>query len=471
VITVSTGGACDQNASWRLGVGKTRVPFLGLAALRAGELRAILCEMAELLESVLPLARREVRATVLRRPFTAACWRDTLFLLIGFVTGVAGFTFVVAAVSTAASLSILIIGLPVAVLVAHADRWWCNLERWRVRMVDGAAIPSAYGRQEGGGFISRSLSVLRDRHTWLDAVWMFVSFPLGLVGFILAIAGWTAVFALLTGPIWGWSIPGWLHTHDVAASIISPFLAYPAAVLVAWLLRGWALLHVRIAHGLLGPSRAELERRVETLAVTRAGAVDAAVTELQRVERDLHDGAQARLVALAMDLGLAEQRLSSADPETALEHVASARTQAREAMAELRQLVRGIGPSILQDRGLDAALTALVSGRHPPVELSVELAGTEVGARETAAYFVVAEALANARKHASATRIDVRVWEDPERRLIVEVGDDGVGGASFDTGSGLSGLAKRVAALDGTLTVMSPSGGPTTVRAELPCES
>jgi signal transduction histidine kinase len=195
------------------------------------------------------------------------------------------------------------------------------------------------------------------------------------------------------------------------------------------------------------------------------------VSELQRVERDLHDGAQARLVALAMDLGLAEQRLANSDPETALEHVSSARGQARAAMAELRDLVRGIGPSILQDRGLDAALTALVSGRNPPVELNVRLHGNDVKARETAAYFVVAEALANARKHSQATRISVHVWEDAAEQLTVEVVDNGIGGADPEAGSGLSGLRKRVAALDGRLTLSSPAGGPTTVRAELPCAS
>jgi signal transduction histidine kinase len=223
---------------------------------------------------------------------------------------------------------------------------------------------------------------------------------------------------------------------------------------------------------LLGESRAEmLERRVETLAETRAGAVDAAVAELQRVERDLHDGAQARLVALAMDLGLAEQRLANADPETAMEHVAAARGQAREAMAELRDLVRGIGPSILTDRGLDAALTALVAGRHPPVTLRSEYPGADVGAREIAAYFVVSEALTNARKHALASTISVHVWADAAQRLLVEVVDDGVGGADMRDGSGLTGLAKRLAALDGTLNVSSPHGGPTTVRAEIPCAS
>ncbi len=140
-------------------------------------------------------------------------------------------------------------------------------------------------------------------------------------------------------------------------------------------------------------------------------------------------------------------------------------------MAELRDLVRGIGPSILHDRGLDAALTALVSGRNPPVELNVELSGTEVASRETAAYFVVAEALTNARKHAHATHISVHIWEDTEERMVVEVTDDGIGGADPESGSGLAGLSKRVAALDGTFTVSSPGGGPTSVHAELPCAS
>jgi len=245
-----------------------------------------------------------------------------------------------------------------------------------------------------------------------------------------------------------------------------------AAVVGAWVVRGLAWGQASLVAVMLGPSRTEaLETRVQTLAETRAGAFDAAVAELQRVERDLHDGAQARLVALAMDLGLAEQRLAHADPATALEHVASARGQARAAMAELRDLVRGIAPSILNDRGLDAALTALVSGRNPPVELRVELPERPVGPRETAAYFVAAEALTNARKHAAASRVAVHAWENAADKLIVEVIDDGVGGADPEAGSGLSGLRKRVAALDGTLTVVSPRGGPTTVRAEFPCGS
>jgi signal transduction histidine kinase len=149
--------------------------------------------------------------------------------------------------------------------------------------------------------------------------------------------------------------------------------------------------------------------------------------------------------------------------------VAAARGQAQAAMAELRDLVRGIAPSILGDRGLDAALTALVSGREPPVDLRVEVPPRAVGPAEIAAYFVVAEALTNARKHARASRISVRVWL-LDGRLIAEVEDDGVGGADPAGGSGLAGLRKRVAALDGVLVVSSPVGGPTRVRAEIPCE-
>jgi signal transduction histidine kinase len=412
---------------------------------------------------------QQLALTIARRPITRDCWRESGYLLVSFFTGLTGFIVIVTGVSLVAGLAILIIGIPLAVLLAHFDRWWCGIDRNLAALVLGEPIPARYRPRQGTGWISRAVSILSDKQTWLDAVWMLIAFPLGLVGFFFVVTLWSIVFALLTGPIWGWSIPGWLHTHVVAASILSPFLAVPAAIASAWIVRGLALANASIARWLLGPNRTEeLEERVETLSETRAGAVDAAHSELQRVERDLHDGAQARLVALAMDLGLAEQRLANSDPETAMEHVANARGQARAAMAELRDLVRGIGPSILHDHGLDAALTALVTGRNPPVELRVEVRKGEVNARETAAYFVVAEALANARKHAHASRISVRAWDDAANRLIVEVVDDGVGGADVDGGSGLSGLRKRVAALDGVLSVASPAGGPTTVRAEFP---
>jgi signal transduction histidine kinase len=409
---------------------------------------------------------------IVRRPLTRACLRDTRYLIVAFVTGTLGFTFIVSAISTAAGLSILIIGLPTAVLFVRCDRWWCQFERSRAAAVLQRQIPARYAPASGEGRIRRWLSVLADRQNWFDALWMFVAFPVCVVGFVVVVTVWVVVATLLTLPIYAWSLPGWVAQHVVLYSIAGPFVAIAAAVIGAWLMHGVVLAHASLAAVTLGHGRAEvLEQRVQALSETRAGAVDAATTELARVERDLHDGAQARLVALAMDLGMAEQRLAQADPETAREHVANARGQARAAMAELRDLVRGIGPSVLHDRGLDAALTALVAGRSPPVDLRVDLPARDAGARETAAYFVAAEALANARKHAAASRISIGVWEDAGGRLVVEVVDDGVGGADAGAGSGLAGLRKRVAALDGTLAVASPSGGPTTVRAELPCAS
>jgi signal transduction histidine kinase len=425
--------------------------------------------VADLLAAKLGADARLARSVLTRHLLTPTSGRETLYLLVSPLTGLLGFVMFTVIAPLAFGLSFLIVGIALALVLARVDRGWCGIERRRAALVLGAPIPELYAEPQGQGFVARRLSVLTDRQTWLDALWMLAALPLGALGAAVALLAWLGLPALLAAPIYLWSIPGWIHTHDVALSIIAPFLAVPAAVLGAWLLHPTAVGHARLAARILGPSRSQLlARRVQSLAETRAGAVDAAVGELQRVERDLHDGAQARLVALAMDLGLAEQRLSASDPDSAREHVAAARTQARAAMAELRHLVRGIGPSILQDRGLDAALTALVAGRTPPVDLYVKLPKARAGARETAAYFVVAEALANARKHAAADQIWVRVWESDERRLIVEVVDNGVGGAIVDSGSGLTGLRQRVAALDGELEVDSPPGGPTTVRAELP---
>ena len=410
--------------------------------------------------------------TILRRPLTAACWRETAYLLLGLITGTVSFAAVVTGVSTAAGLAILIIGLPIAVLVAHFDRWICEVDRVRAALVLGRRVPAVYARPTGDHQIARWISVLRDRQTLRDIIWVVAGFPVAVAGFVIAVTMWATTLALLAAPfyLWAGNQGTWVNNHVVLVSVLAPIAGVPVAVLSAWAVHGTALLQAKMAAALLGPSRSgALERRVESLFQSRAGAVDAATSELARVERDLHDGAQARLVALSMDLGLAEQRLAGDDPGGALSHVAAARGQARAALSELRDLVRGIGPSILHDRGLDAALTALVTGDNPPIDLRASITRKDVGAREIATYFVVAEAVANARKHADASRISVHVWEDASRSLIAEISDDGVGGADESSGSGLAGLRKRVAALDGMLTVTSPEGGPTTIRAELPC--
>ena len=235
-----------------------------------------------------------------------------------------------------------------------------------------------------------------------------------------------------------------------------------------WPALGLALTLVvhRIAAYVTRGSR--LTQRVDVLEQTRAGAVNAQEAELRRIERDLHDGAQARLVALGMSLGLAEQKFAS-DPESAQQLVAEARLGVGEALRELRDLARGIHPPVLSDRGLGAALETLADRSAVPVTVSVELEERLPDAVETAAYFVAAEALTNASKHSGASRIEIEVRRELDR-LKVAISDDGAGGADAE-GGGLTGLRRRVEALDGTLAVSSPAGGPTTIRAELPCAS
>jgi signal transduction histidine kinase len=220
-----------------------------------------------------------------------------------------------------------------------------------------------------------------------------------------------------------------------------------------------AAVHAAVVYGLRS-------HRIERLEQSRAAAVDVQESEIRRIERDLHDGAQARLVALGMSLGMAEEKLRT-DPDGALALLAEARTGAKEALDELRDLARGIRPPILTDRGLEAAVDALAVRAPVPVEVSVELDRRPPAAVETAAYFVAAEALANAIKHADATRVEVRILRG-SGAVVVEIEDDGRGGAD-PSGNGLTGLRQRVDALDGFLRVSSPAGGPTTVRAELPC--
>jgi signal transduction histidine kinase len=210
------------------------------------------------------------------------------------------------------------------------------------------------------------------------------------------------------------------------------------------------------------------QERIAVLETTRAGAVDQQETELRRIERDLHDGAQARLVALGMSLGLAEQKFDS-DPAAAQQLLADARRGAHEALEELRDLARGIHPPVLADRGLEAAIAALADRTPLRVNVAVDVDKRPAPPVESAAYFIVAEALANTGKHANADQVDIAIRRDGDE-LVVEVVDDGEGGAD-PNGNGLGGLARRVEALDGTLVVTSPAGGPTTLRVVMPCGS
>jgi signal transduction histidine kinase len=221
---------------------------------------------------------------------------------------------------------------------------------------------------------------------------------------------------------------------------------------------------------LLGLPRVEaLEARVEALDASRTAALDSAEAERRRIERDLHDGAQQRLVALGMDLGRAKEHFGS-DPDRALELITSAHEEAKEALAELRHLVRGFHPAILEDRGLDAALSSVVARCPVPVALAIDVPKRPTAPIESTIYFVVTEALANVAKHSAATRASISISARGDR-LVVEVADNGVGGAQRSPGSGLAGLAERVSAVGGRMMVVSPIGGPTSLFVEIPCAS
>jgi signal transduction histidine kinase len=296
------------------------------------------------------------------------------------------------------------------------------------------------------------------------------------------------VWASVGGAFWpGWvlaataftvSLHWWLRRAPTAIARVTGSAAiFEAFHIVLWALGGggyfwpiWTALGFALAVALFAVAqrRFRLQQRIEVLETTRAGAVDVQDSDLRRIERDLHDGAQARLVALGMNLGLAEQKLAG-DPQAARDLVAEARAGVEQALRELRDLARGVHPPVLTDRGLEAAIASLAHASAIPVDITADVPERPPAVVETAAYFVVAEALANTAKHAGATQIEVRLARRPAT-LVVEVADNGRGGADA-SGSGLTGLRRRVEALDGTLAVTSPSGGGTVLRAELPCAS
>jgi signal transduction histidine kinase len=258
------------------------------------------------------------------------------------------------------------------------------------------------------------------------------------------------------------------HTGLIQAAYVTAggvLLLAAAPPLVAAVTR----VETRAARALLGPSRAQrLEWRVTDLAVSRADLAAAADAERRRIERDLHDGTQQRLVSLAVNLGLARATLTDL-PDEARRVIDEAHREAKEAVSELNDLVRGLHPAVLDDRGLDAALSGLAARVPLPVRLHVDLGGRVAPGAESVAYFVVSEALTNVTKHSRATRVDVSVRRTG-RVVRVEVTDDGVGGADAAAGTGLAGLAGRVGSVDGVFRISSPAGGPTTVTAELPWE-
>ena len=409
------------------------------------------------------------------RSFGAALRRlgaDTLYLALGLPMGILTFTWVVTGWSLSLALMITLIGLPLAVVTVIVSRALATVERRRAALVLGSAVPERYRRPDRPGILAKLRALLGDAQTWKDLAWHLLLLPLGIAGFTIAVTTWGTTLGLLAMPAWYWSIPdpgvdlGLFTVDTLGEAVAATVLGLVSLPLTVALVRGSAAATGALASALLGPGEHALRERVEELTVTRAGAVDAATEELQRIERDLHDGAQARIVAVAMDLGLADQQAAE-DPEAAAELRRRAQENAKQALVELRELARGMRPGLLAERGLAEAVRALVA--RSPVAASADIdAGERLPAQvETAAYYVVAEALTNAAKHAQARAAVVRITRRDEV-LAVEVSDDGRGGADA-SGSGLTGLRRRVEALDGRLRVASPAGGPTIVAAEIPC--
>jgi signal transduction histidine kinase len=303
--------------------------------------------------------------------------------------------------------------------------------------------------------------------------------PVGALEFVVVISALVFFIATITLPAWVFvAFPGgaplWqeVRIDTLPEALIVAVVVLPVSVLAGYLLvTGLSQAHIALGRALLGPSRrARLAERVEELTESRSRVLAAALAERRRIERDLHDGAQQRLVSLAMELGMAREKMAT-DPASARKLIEEAHGEVKRALADIRDLVRGIHPALLSDRGLDPAISALADRSPVPVEVDVDLDGRLPEAVETTAYFVVAEALANVAKHSGASGARVAVRREPEDRLVVEVIDDGIGGADLEAGSGLAGLRDRLAALDGWLSVESKAGGPTHVRAELPLDA
>ncbi|MGW1745933.1 sensor histidine kinase [Streptomyces sp. NPDC002092] len=358
-------------------------------------------------------------------------WKEIAHLLANLPVSLIGFVYVVTVLFTGFWLTVTVIGFPLLAAGLTGARLLGRMERARARKLLGVRVdePSRLpGR--GTGFLPWLWMRVKDPVGWRTVLYDFIRLPWGILTFVITL---TSLFVL-------WPV--------------LPFIA-----------RGLANADRAMVRGLLSPSD-ELERRIAELESDRGVVVDTANADLRRIERDLHDGAQARLVNLAMGLGLAKEKLLE-DPDAAAEMVAEAHGEVKLALQELRDLARGIHPAVLTDRGLDAALSAVASRCTVPVKVTVDLGSRPAAAIEGIAYFTVSELLQNISKHSAARTASVEVWRATDR-LLIQVEDDGRGGARLDGGSGMQGLADRLGAVDGLFVIDSPQGGPTVVTAELP---
>lgn len=339
--------------------------------------------------------------------------RSLQYLLLGLAAGIGALVTVVTGVTGCAVLAITHLGAPAFLATTSAARRLAGLERRRAALILPSQIPAPYPAAEAEGVADRARQRAAHPATWRDTAWLTVLFPLTVLCAVIAVVVLAVDLAALTSPAWAWTLPperrgdpGFMPLATPgrqAVTVLAALFLLPAA---AWLVRALATGQARMAAGLLKPGRTQqLTERTAHLTRTRSRAVDAQAAELRRIERDLHDGAQARIVALGMTLALAERRLKTLGPaaDQARADLAAARADVNTALDELRHLVRGIHPPILTDRGLDGALTALFADHPLPITPDIRLPRRLAPALEAAAYFLIAEALTNITKHAHAT--------------------------------------------------------------------
>src|SRR5262245_2187493 len=420
-----------------------------------------------------------VARRVLRAPFELRTWGETVHLLANLPIGVVTFTLVVTGFSLGLGLLITLLGIPVLALTVVVSRGIGALERGRARALLGAAVPIPYRPDPAGRWWNVLLARLRDPATWLSVVYDLVLLPVGIFTSVVVVTCWSAALAATLLPLYHWALPemqtwmvGSWHVVDAPGEVaVFTLVGVLLLLITPWIVRAVAAANRMIVAGLLGGGVApELSSRLERVTASRDAAVDVAAADRRRIERDLHDGVQQRLVALAMDLGRAKEKLDT-DPDAARALVADAHEEAKRAIVDVRNVARGVYPAVLTDRGLDPALSSLAARSPVPVDVSVHVPVRPPASVEAAAYFVVSEALANVAKHARATRAAVTVRQADDGWLTIQVQDDGIGGAALTDGAGLAGLRDRVQAIDGELHLLSPQGGPTVLMVELPCAS
>jgi signal transduction histidine kinase len=411
---------------------------------------------------------------------------DSAYVLVGFPLGVMTFVVLVTGIAAGAGLLVTLLGIPVLTATFMAARGFAEVEQARIPSVLRTArvLVRYKAAPNDAGWWRRMFTPLTDIQSWLDVLHGLLRFPVSVTGFCIVVTWWAGAVGGLTYGLWDWALPHdpdnyelseLLGFTDTAQTRITFYVVVGLvfAVTLPFVVRMCALVEAWLARALL-TGVASLRDQVAGLTAQRAAAqaqtaaaVSAEMTALRRLERDIHDGPQQRLVRLSVDLGRAKQQID-ADPQAARLTVDEALAQARDALDELRTLSRGIAPPILTDRGLAAALASLAARATVPVELNMPDLGRLDPLAEQTAYYTVAEALANVAKHSGATRCIVTA-ERTQERLSVTITDDGRGGAHLAKGHGLSGLADRLQAAGGELWVSSPAGGPTQIAAEVPC--